>query len=613
MSRLEEELRAYLRKGYYPFHMPGHKRRNLTGAELNYAMDFTELPATDDLHEAEGILREAMERTAELYGAERSWYLVNGSTCGNLAGLFSCTHQGGEIIAARNCHRSIFHGIQLRGLKVHWLLPDYDAEYEIYGSIPVERLSGLLEKYPKTEAVILTSPSYEGVVSDIRSISELCHAHGIPLMVDEAHGAHFSVESYQNYRGEEAVIESTENAASAVNVASKSSIAFPESAICLGADIVVQSPHKTLPSLTQTAWMHLKSSLVKPETVEKMLGIFETSSPSYPLMISLDSCTELLVNRGAELFKLWHRELLEFYKSIADLKHFSVLYSGEEESKIQGESEDGRAPDIEGASQRLGKDDIGSELGEIAELRGTEKSSKILQAEEREINLASGRLDFAKSLGQPEDWEKRRKRAVLSSHPSFYDFDSSKILIHVGDSGLSGAELSGLLRERFGLEMEMSSRNTVLAMTALSDDTEAYRRLSDALHRLDIECESAKIREVQKKGASQKKGISTTALRDRRDEQGENHLSTRLPEIVCTILEATEAKKESIALSESAGRISGEYLYLYPPGIPILIPGERISEELLHFMASLQEEGIRVHFTESGSQSKEIQVLSGCS
>ena len=155
-KELYTELRQYLGQKLYPLHMPGHKRRLAPASVLPYEIDLTEVPGTDDLHSAGGILRSAMDRTAELYDADRTWYLVNGSTCGNLAAIFAATRQGGEIIAARNCHRSVLHALELRGLHVHWALPTYDAAFELCGCIRPETIADLLARYPKTEAVVLT-------------------------------------------------------------------------------------------------------------------------------------------------------------------------------------------------------------------------------------------------------------------------------------------------------------------------------------------------------------------------------------------------------------------------------------------------------------------------
>ena len=186
---LQSRLSAYAGEGMYPFHMPGHKRRMQPAPGLPFAWDLTEVPGTDDLHDAAGILKEAMERTADQCGADRTWYLVNGSTCGLLAGIRALAPMGAEVICARNCHKAVYHAIELSGYRVHWIIPPVDEEWGICGGISAGQISSAIRKHPSAKAVILTSPTYEGVLSEIAGICEICHKRGIPVLVDEAHGA----------------------------------------------------------------------------------------------------------------------------------------------------------------------------------------------------------------------------------------------------------------------------------------------------------------------------------------------------------------------------------------------------------------------------------------
>lgn len=297
---LQTQLQEYAAGELYPFHMPGHKRRFAPAPGLPFEWDVTEVPGTDDLHDASGILREAMERTAKQCGSDRTWYLVNGSTCGLLAGIRSLARRGSEVICARNCHKAVYHALELAGCKVHWIMPVIDSEWGICGGISAAQVEKQIRRHPSVKAVILTSPTYEGVLSDIRGICEVCHSKGIPVLVDEAHGAHLLPMSEQE--------------------------GFPAGALACGADIVVQSPHKTLPSLTQTALLHLQGDLADPDRIENELDIFETSSPSYPLMASLDGCTGILRARGTELFARWAARIGRFDKSAGALKKIRILY-----------------------------------------------------------------------------------------------------------------------------------------------------------------------------------------------------------------------------------------------------------------------------------------------
>jgi arginine/lysine/ornithine decarboxylase len=320
----------------------------------------------------------------------------------------------------------------------------------------------------------VTSPTYEGVVSDIRSIAEVCHGAGIPLLVDEAHGAHLGLFEEGG---------------------------FPTGAVRCGADLVVQSVHKTLPSLTQTALLHLQGSMIRSKEVERQLGIFETSSPSYPLMISIDSCTELLAKAGPELFGVWKERLDRFYDAVRPLRYVRVW-------------------DPDSAPESGTKSGAGSLMN-------------------------------------------RDRR------------DRSKIWISFRRAGLSGAEAAALLRERYGIETEMCSGDCVLAMTGCGDTDEDLHRLSEALRAVDSE--AAGRERTAKKAAPQ----------------------TALPPVqtACTILAAVGCEAEEVDMDEAEGRICGEYLYAYPPGIPILAPGEYIGQEHIRLIRKSGEDGNPVHHT----------------
>ena len=245
-SILYRQLERYCSFGPYPFHMPGHKRCLMPQEGRPYGWDVPEVEGTDDHHEAEGILKEAMDRTAELFGAGRTWYLVGGSTCGLLAGIRALAPRESRILVARNCHKSVCNAIELGNLRPCWLMPPMLPE-GICGSIPPETVKKALEENPDAACVVITSPTYEGVISDIKAIADICHEKKVPLLVDEAHGAHLGLQP-----------------------------GWPDSAVHLGADLIVESVHKTLPSLTQTALLHLgKNSLADPEEVERFKFSFD--------------------------------------------------------------------------------------------------------------------------------------------------------------------------------------------------------------------------------------------------------------------------------------------------------------------------------------------------
>ena len=557
MSRLEEQLKQYAESGVYPMHMPGHKRLLPPVSDLPYQWDVTEVPGTDDLHDAEGILADAMKRTAHLYGAARTFYLVGGSTCGILAGIRAMMLAGARrkraaaaylagsqddavfkeknstdasaggsqsatrptLIIARNCHRSVFHAVELTGARVCWIEPEEDARFEICRGITAEQVREALAICPEAMGVVLTSPTYEGVLSDIPEIAKVCHEAGVPLMVDEAHGAHLGLFE-RDY--------------------------FPDGALGSGADIVIQSAHKTLPSLTQTAWLHLgrmdwmadapaenagvlNSAEDLHQEISRQLDVFETSSPSYPLMVSLDGCTELLLTQGEEIFRQWKETLQRFYGIARNLKCLEVLT-------------DSSLP-----SSEMEKDGFGAAL-----------------------------------------------------------HDPSKILINGRRAGLTGAHLAQLLREDYGFETEMSCGYNVLAMTGAGDDPTAIERFGQAILEIDGKCFSREIRPETQEGASEAEIIDafgTTASQD-----VHRHAQPYFGEL--TILDAVSRPSEEVPEAESCDRICAEYVYCYPPGVPVLIPGEKITQEKLNRIESLRDSGTRIRRSAGDREQMLLCVIS---
>ncbi len=303
---LYEKLKEYGESDWYPFHMPGHKRNPAAPGELPYAIDITEITGFDDLHHAEGILRDCMDWAAKQYGTDATYFLVNGSTCGIQAALSAAAEPGETVIMARNCHKSVYNTVFLRQLKPVYLYPKELPDLGINGGIEPEQIAKALAETPQAKAVILVSPTYDGIVSDIGRIAQLCHSRGVPLIVDEAHGAHFSYHKF-----------------------------FPESAVRQGADAVIQSLHKTLPALTQTALLHCQGDLLPRSGVEKFLRIYQSSSPSYVLMSSIDSCLRYLAEEGPALFTQFAKRLQWFYGQTTELRNLYVpRLAGQDPSRI---------------------------------------------------------------------------------------------------------------------------------------------------------------------------------------------------------------------------------------------------------------------------------------
>ncbi len=286
-----DELKNLYDSDIYPMHMPGHKRRDGFGQiQKALEIDITEIPGYDDLYEPEGFIKDALKRAAELYKADHTVFLVNGSTVGILAAVFATTKQHGRILIARNCHKSVYHAAALRELKEEYMFPSQtDGMFDAVDPKEVEdRL-----KSESFDAVIITSPTYEGRVSDIEKIADICHKNKAALIVDEAHGAHFGFHER-----------------------------FPKSAVS-AADIVIMSTHKTLPTLTQTGLLHVKDEYYT-EAI-KYLQMFQTSSPSYLFMSSIDSCLSQIKDMGEDIWKDFFIYRDAFSKRMEELKHLEYI------------------------------------------------------------------------------------------------------------------------------------------------------------------------------------------------------------------------------------------------------------------------------------------------
>ena len=310
METLYEMLRAYAKSDYYGFHMPGHKRNDkilgLNTGLLPYRLDITEIEGFDDLHHARGVLKDAQMIAQDVYGAEESHFLINGSTVGILAAIFGCTKKGDRILMARNCHKSVYNAVYMNELDAKYLYPEYIEEESISGRVSEDEVERQLSIYPDIKAVVIVSPTYDGVVSNIRKIAESVHKRGIPLIVDEAHGAHFGFHPV-----------------------------FPKNANVYGADIVIHCLHKTLPALTQSGLLHINGCLVERDKVRRYLSMLQSSSPSYILMSGLDACIRWLKKDAAEVFDSYAEMLNETRERLRKLQSLHLMEpDGMESSKI---------------------------------------------------------------------------------------------------------------------------------------------------------------------------------------------------------------------------------------------------------------------------------------
>lgn len=449
MKSLKEKLKEYRKSDIYPMHMPGHKRNVGLFSDVEN-IDFTEVEGLDNLHDPEGIIKESIDEVSSLLGTDKTYFLVNGSTAGVLAAIQSATDIGDEIIIGRNSHKSVYNAVEIRNLKPVYLYPESTGLFD--GGYKKEELGSLL-KETSAKVVVITSPTYEGVVSDIKVLAEETHKNGAILIVDSAHGAHFCLDG------------------------------FPNPAYKEGADIVIESVHKTLPALTQTAVLHVMGDRANKEKLESALETYQTSSPSYVFMASIDTCFNIVEKEGNKRAE----ELLKTLENLrSDVNNTGKIF-------IPGK--------------------------EIVENSGV------------------------------------------------YDYDLGKLVIDLSKTNITGVELSKILREKYKFETEMVNNKYVIAMTSIADDLEKVKAFGEALVEIAGELE------VTDEEISSERIVNETRF---------------------SPYEVLNKGFEEVALKDAKGRIAGDYIYKYPPGIPLVVPGEVVSDELIKEVEKSLESGLQI-------------------
>lgn len=461
---LYEALAAHAAIGRYAYHVPGHKQRSQWGneeADRAYRpllpLDVTELADTDDLHHPQGPIAEAQQLAAACFGAEETCFLVGGSTSGNLAMIVGTSRPGDLFLVQRNVHKSIIHGLMLAGVQAVMLAPQLDQLTGLAVIPGEETIEEALDRYPHARGLILTAPNYYGMTAPLTGIVELAHRRGVPVLVDEAHGAHLGFHPL-----------------------------LPESALRAGADVVVQSTHKMLSAMTMGAMLHMQGGIVDREGIKQALRMVQSSSPSFPLLASLDLARRQLHTEGSALFE----PALGAVKLVLDR--------------------------LEGTPVRA----IGYGAHANSSLR----------------------------------------------------YDPLKLTLFDTSGKLSGTRLQIELAARQCFAEMADDRNVVLAFGPGSTlaDGEA---LANAL--LDIAA-----------------AIDTWPERDSKTEP------IRIPELVAVpepvMFRRDRSAVRRVRLEDSVGLIAGEWIIPYPPGIPVLYPGEVITHETLLQLERWRDSGARI-------------------
>ena len=449
-SILKNHLKKIRPESSGRFHMPGHKGR--IESSKAYDLDITEIPGADNLHDPHGIIGQVQEKMAAIFGSQQAAILVNGSTTGIQSAILAACQPGDELLVPLNCHRSVFAALVLGRIKGRFISPYFDKEWGFAREIRFSDLEEACRLYPQAKGVVLVNPTYYGTVSDIEAISDFLHDREKFLIVDEAHGAQFYFSSV-----------------------------FPKTALAAGADLVIQSTHKVLGSLSQSSLMHGQGSLLDWSRVRLFLSLLQSSSPSYPLMMSVEEAVDRSLKKGQAVFEAIKKRHVQFCKK----------------------------------------------------QKGWET-----------IELYDG-----------------------SKNPLGYDYSKWLFLSH----GPSGKALEERLRADFGIQCEMSDHHSLLAMCGLETTLADLDDLTQAIDLINAELGPR----GQKLGSPQEPVEGIT-------------------EAIPLWQALWSDKKEKISLSKAENRIVGDFIIPYPPGIPILLPGSRLTEDKLSRLEQMIAAGITI-------------------
>ena len=475
------------------FRIPGHRlnqgisRRwtDKVGADI-FAYDVTETPLTDDLHSPEGAISEAQELLRALYEADKSFFLVNGSTCGNEAMIISAALEGEKIMVARNAHKSAMMGLIISGATPVYVMPEVLDDWGIQGGITAEAVRACFAQNPDCKALFMVSPSYYGVCSDLEEIAKVCHEYGALLLVDEAHGGHM-------YFHDD----------------------LPMGALQAGADLCVQSMHKVTGALTQSSVLHIKSHGVNDEVLSRVaqnLHLVQSTSPNYLLMTSLDCARYELAMHGAEMM---------------------------------------------------------------------EKALKLAESTRERINNIPGFRCMESGMLSKEA-ENAGVKAI----------DGARLVISAKKLGITGFALDEVLFQKYAVNVELADYENVLAIVTYANEQEDMDRLVEACEAVSRECLSvSSLQQTNKESDSKMPPFPV------------------LPEQVMTPRRAYFAKNKMIRWKEAVGKISGQLIAPYPPGIPVIYPGERITREVWEYIERFRADGRHLHGAGSDGKLEEIKII----
>ncbi|AIQ55550.1 aminotransferase class I/II-fold pyridoxal phosphate-dependent enzyme [Paenibacillus borealis] len=547
-----EMLEQYRLKDDISYHVPGHKngeayRDTPDAGYLAEVMrhDVTEITGTDDLHHPEGVIQEAQELAADCFGAEESFFLVGGSTSGNLALILTvCPEPGMLLILQRNVHKSVIHGLMLAGARVVFLEPQIDPDSGLAVAPAAETVQAALAAYPEAAAVLVTMPNYYGMGSDLAPLAQACHDSGIPLLVDEAHGAHYGQHP-----------------------------ALPAGALAQGADGVVQSTHKMLTALTMGAMLHVQGPWLDRALLRQRLAMVQSSSPSYPVMASLDLARRLLHSQRAGAFTAGLAAVDVLRRGLAALPRFQLLQPA---GPLQRTCGDADAAETDTPPQR-------------GAAYGTQDPFKAVI------------YDAAGVLG---GFELQRRLEAKGIVPEMSDDRHVVLAFSLGSKAEDAAVLLEALRDiaaqtacgvpqTDGTEAACDSGARYAAGSGSAPEEAAGAGLvagSSPIAESQPDSASMTVRAAASYNNSEEVIPASLSHNSTWNNFSASLISAPVP---FSTKPVAAGETESITLEASAGRVAAEMVIPYPPGIPLLYPGEIITGSICGRLGSLREGGAK--------------------
>lgn len=474
---LEALWQCATRKDRAPFYTPGHKGgEGITQQLVDYfgkavfSADLPELPELDNLFTPQGVIQEAQELAAVAFGAEKTWFLVNGSTCGVEAAILATCGVGDKIILPRNVHNSAIAGLILSGAVPIFIAPTYDPVLDLAHSVTPEAVAATLAQHPDAKAVLTIYPTYYGVCGDLAAIAAVVHQYNIPLLVDEAHGSHFAFHAE-----------------------------LPIPALAAGADLSVQSTHKVLGALTQASMLHVSGNRIDRDRLNKSLQLLQSTSPNYLLLASLDAARQQMALYGEELMAKTLRLADEARSRVSQIPHLSVLQ-------------------------------------------------------------------------------------LPVTTPGFTALDKTRLTVTVSDLGITGFEADEILHQELGVTAELPSLQHLAFIISLGNTAADIERLVEGFAVLAERFNSASQKPRVK---SQNSSTPDYAAPMRRTPPPPPAPQLPTPDSPITPRAAFFAPTETLPFHQTRDRISAELICPYPPGIPVLMPGEIITSEALEYLQQI--------------------------